>query len=174
MHWASEQGARSQSRVLEALRDQIKSDAKALASVGKEATDELRQRVRDQLLHAISNPIQRRCQRFVSDGADIGRGVKRRILELFDELLPVVVDVAKTPTLKVLKENYEDVQLEIREQLKKNPDPLRTAEEAILVGHQDSERRSMALRRGRVLEQLQEILALGSENSGSTGAEASE
>jgi GTP-binding protein EngB required for normal cell division len=157
--WAEDHGARSQKRVLEALRDQIKVDAKALASVGKEATDELRQRVRDQLLRTISAPIQKRCQKFVEEGHDVGRGVKLRILDLFDDLLPTVVATAKTPALRVLSENYEDVQIEIREQLKKNADPLKTAEEAILSGHQEAERRSMAQRRKLVLERLESILA---------------
>ena len=157
--WAEQHGARSQKRVLEALRDQIKVDAKALANVGKEATDELRQRVRDQLLRTISTPIQKRCQKFVEEGQDVGRGVKVRILDLFDDLLPTVVETAKTPALKVLNENYEDVQIEIREQLKKNADPLKTAEEAILSGHEESERRSMAQRRKQVLERVESILA---------------
>ena len=152
--WAEEQGARRQARVLEALRDQIKADAKILAGVGKEATDELRQRVREQLLKAISSPIQKRCQKFVNEGLDVGRGVKYRIIELFDEMIPAVVQVAKEPTLKVLNENYEDVQIEIRDQLKKSPDPLKTSEEAILSGHQEAERRSMAQRRKGVLEKL--------------------
>jgi hypothetical protein len=152
--WAEQQGARRQAKVLEALREQIKADAKTLAGVGKEATDELRQRVREQLLKAISSPIQRRCQKFVNEGQDVGRGVKYRIIELFDEMIPTVVHVAKEPTLKVLNENYEDVQIEIREQLKKSPDPLKTSEDAILTGHQEAERRSMAQRRKQVLEQL--------------------
>jgi hypothetical protein len=154
VEWSEQHGAKSQKRVLEALRDQIKADAKTLAGVGKEATDELRQRVRDQLLKSISTPIQRRCQKFVDEGFDVNPGVKRRIIALFDELLPMVVQVAKVPTLKVLNENYEDVQIEIREQLKKNPDPLKTAEDAILMGHHEAERRSMAQKRKRVLEQL--------------------
>lgn len=157
--WAEQHGARSQKRVLEALRDQIKADAKALANVGKEAADELRQRVRDQLLRTISTPIQKRCQKFVDDGEDVGRGVKHRILDLFDELLPTVVAVAKAPALKVLNQNYEDVQIEIREQLKKNSDPLKTAEEAILTRHEEAERRSMAQRRKQVLERLGSIVA---------------
>ncbi len=127
VEWAEENGPRSQKRVLETLRDQIKADAKTLAGVGKEATDELRQRVRDQLLKTISGPIQRRCQKFVDEGHDVGRGVKSRIIDLFDDLLPIVVQVAKAPTLKVLNENYEDVQIETREQLKNNPDPLKAA-----------------------------------------------
>jgi predicted GTPase len=159
VEWAEQHGARSQKRVLDALCDQIKADAKALASVGKEATDELRQRVRDRLLRTISSPIQKRCQKFVDEGRDVGRGVKYRILDLFDELLPVVVEAAKSPALKVLNENYEDVQIEIREQLKKNPDPLKAAEDAILTVHQESERRSMAQRRKQVLERLQSVFA---------------
>jgi predicted GTPase len=167
--WAEQQGARSQKRVLEALRDQIKADAKALASVGKEATDELRQRVRDQLLRTISTPIQKRCQKFVDEGQDVGRGVKHRILDLFDDLLPTVVAAAKPPAYKVLNENYEDVQIEIREQLKKNSDPLKTAEDAILTGHQEAERRSMAQRRKQVLERLGSILAASTSQLAQTG-----
>ena len=80
--------------------------------------------------------------------------MKGRILHLFDELLPFVVEVAKTPTLKVLTENYMDVQIEIREQLRKNPDPLKTAEDAILVGHEEAERQIIAQRRKEILERL--------------------
>jgi len=159
VEWAAQHGARSQRRVLEALRDQIKADAKTLAAVGKEATEDLRQRVRDQLLRAISTPIQRRCQKFVDDGHNSGVGVKSRILDLFDELLPMVVTVAKGPTLKILRDNYEDVHIEIREKFKKNPDPLRVAEDAILAGHQEAERRSMAQRRKQVLDRLESVLA---------------
>ena len=172
VEWAEQHGARSQKRVLEALRDQIKADAKTLAGVGKEATDDLRQRVRDQLLKAISSPIQRRCQKFVDEGADVGRGVKNRIIGLFDDLLPEVIQVAKGPTMRVLNDNYEDVQIEIREQLKKNPDPLKTAEDAILTGHQEAERRSMAQKRKRVLEQLEGVFAAHNQNQSQLGVEA--
>lgn len=171
--WAEQHGARRQARVLEALREQIKADARTLAGVGKEATDELRQRVREQLLKTISSPIQRRCQKFVSEGFDVGRGVKYRIIELFDEMIPTVVQVAKEPALKVLNENYEDVQIEIREQLKKSPDPLKTSEEAILTGHQEAERRSMSQRRKQILERVSaafEMLLTGSAGGTAAGA----
>jgi predicted GTPase len=171
--WAEQEGARRQAKVLAALRDQIKADARTLAGVGQEAADDLRQRVREQLLKAISSPIQRRCQKFVNEGHDVGRGVKYRILELFDEMIPTVVHVAKEPTLKVLNENYEDVQIEIREQLKKSPDPLKTSEDAILTGHQESERRSMAQRRKQVLERLTGAFkALSRDGAGGVAAGA--
>jgi GTP-binding protein EngB required for normal cell division len=163
VQWSGEQGARSQKRVLEALRDQVKADSRVLAGVGKDATDELRQRVREQLLKAVTQPIQRRCRKFVDDGEDRGRGVQQRILDLFDELVPEIVRVAKGPTLKVLNENYQDVEAEIRDQLKKNPDPLKTAEEAILEGHEEIERRSVAQKRKHALELLTAAFAAAQE-----------
>jgi hypothetical protein len=71
----------------------------------------------------------------------------------------------------VLNDNYEEVQIEIRDQLKKNPDPLKTAEDSILIGHQEANRRSMAQKRKSVLEQLETVLGSLSKPSDSVGVE---
>jgi hypothetical protein len=155
--WAEKQGAKNQAKALATLRDQIRADAKALATVGKEGADELRQRVKDRLLKAISGPIQKRCMKFVEEGRHIGPGVKRRILDFFGDLVPLVIGAAKPPTSRVLKDSFSTVELEIREHFDKYPDPLRSAEQAIIKNHNESEARSMAQRRGRVLEDLKKL-----------------
>jgi hypothetical protein len=155
--WAEKQGARNQAKVIAALRDQIRADAKALATVGKEGADELRQRVKDKLLKAISGPIQKRCMKFVEEGKHVGPGVKRRILEFFGDLVPLVIGAAKPPTSRVLKDSFSTVELEIREHFEKYPDPLRSAEQAIIKTHSESEARSIAQRRGRVLAELKAV-----------------
>lgn len=155
VEWAQQHGARNQAKVIAALRDQIRADAKSLAAVGREGADELRQRVKEKLLNSIRGPIQRRCAKFVNDGRHIGPGVKRRILDFFGDLVPMVVEVSRPPTLRVLKESFSTVEDEIRTHLDKYPDPLKSAEQSILKVHTDSERRSMAQRRSRVLQDLQ-------------------
>jgi len=108
-------------------------------------------------LKAISGPIQKRCMKFIDEGRNIGPGVKRRILHFFGDLVPLVVGAAKPPTSRVLKDSFSTVELEIREHLGKYPDPLDSAEHAILKTHNESETRSMAQRRGRILDQLKKL-----------------
>jgi hypothetical protein len=155
VEWAEQHGARNQAKVIVALRDQIRADAKSLAAVGKEGADELRQRVKEKLLHSISGPIQRRCKKFVDEGRHIGPGVKRRILDFFGDLVPMVAEAACQPTLRVLKESFSMVEAEIRIHFDEYPDPLKSAEQSIIKTHTDSEKRSMAQRRSRVLKDLQ-------------------
>jgi hypothetical protein len=152
--WAENNGARNQAKAIAALRDQIRADAKALAAVGKEGAEELRQQVKEKLLRAIGLPIQRRCTKFVEDGKHIGPGVKRRILEFFGDLVPMIVDATRKPTLGVLTNSFSVVELEIREHFDKYPDPLQTVEQVIVKTHSDAERRSIAQRRGRILQLL--------------------
>jgi Dynamin family len=154
VEWAENNGARNQAKAIGALRDQIRADAKALAAVGKEGAEELRQQVKEKLLRAIGLPIQRRCTKFVEDGKHIGPGVKRRILEFFGDLVPMIVDATRKPTLGVLTNSFSVVELEIREHFDKYPDPLQTVEQVIVKTHSDAERRSIAQRRGRILQLL--------------------
>jgi hypothetical protein len=155
VEWAQQHGARNQAKVIVALRDQIRADAKSLAAVGKEGAEELRQQVKEKLLQAISGPIQRRCKKFVDEGHHIGPGVKRRILDFFGDLVPMVAEAAHKPALRVLKESFSMVEAEIRVHLEKYPDPLKSAEQSILKTHTDSEKRSMAQRRSRVLKDVE-------------------
>jgi dynamin family protein len=174
VEWAENQGARNQAKGISALRDQIRADAKALAAVGKEGAEELRQQVKEKLLRAIGVPVQRRCAKFVEDGKHIGPGVKRRILEFFEDLVPMIVDAVRKPTLGVLTNSFSTVELEIREHFDKYPDPLQTVEQVIVKTHSDAERRSIAQRRGRILQQLAKAISAQEEekNVGVTKTEA--
>jgi hypothetical protein len=86
LEWAKDHGARIKTTLLEAQRDQVKSDAQQLTIIGKELLDELREEVKNRLIGSIRGPIRQRCQKFVDRQHDIGVGMKRRVLELFDEL----------------------------------------------------------------------------------------
>jgi GTP-binding protein EngB required for normal cell division len=176
VQWADVRGARNHVKGIAALRDQIRTDAKTLAAVGKEGGEELRQQVKEKLLRAIAQPIRRRCIKFVENGKHSGRGVKRRILEFFDDLVPMVIDAVRNPTLGVLKGNFSTVELEIREHFDKYPDPLQTVEHVIVKTHSESEQRGVTQRRGRIMQQLAKALMAqdqeresGRENHGISG-----
>src|SRR5262249_23187343 len=74
--WAKGQGARVQPRLVEALRDEIKADAKALETVGRAMVDQLRNEVKASLVKKIESPIRRRCKTFVDKNEHVGRGTK--------------------------------------------------------------------------------------------------
>jgi len=156
--WAKKQGARVNPELTEAQRDAIKADAKRLNTVGKEMLEELRTRVKTDLIKSIQNPIKIKCKRFVDRGDAMGRGVKRKILEMFKELADEVVTAACDPAIQLLTANFKIVEEEIRATLKQYDDPLLTAADAIVASHETRTRRSDAQRRKAVLQDLETIL----------------
>ena len=151
-NWADEQGARVQPRLVRALHDEIKVDMKRLERVGKDAVDELREKVKGRLFDIIERPIRAKCKRFVDEGLAQGAGVKRRILDLFRELIPAIIDAAKVPAKRVLIENFCEVEAEIKEVFEKYPDPIKSASEAILEAQEKRLRRSGSRKRDTVIE----------------------
>jgi predicted GTPase len=158
--WARGQDARVQPRFVEALHENLGAQTKDLSSVGKEAVDELKGRVRSQLNQKTVEKVRRRCDAFIADRKDKGAGVKGRILELFhDELAASVVEIAQPVAKKVLGENYGTVEGEISARFSAYKNPLETARDALVSSHEDSVRRSDARKRKRVLADIEEILA---------------
>jgi Dynamin family len=101
--WGKVNGARFQPRLLESVREQLVADARLLASVGKDAIDDLKANVKKELTIRIQSRIRSRCAKFVEEKKDFGPGVKQRILELLrDELSDSVVEGAKPAALRVL------------------------------------------------------------------------
>ena len=76
VEWARAQGTRIQPRLIEAQRDSIKADVKALETVGRIMVDQLRQEVNSRLVKKIETPIRRRCKRFVEQGDHAGTGAE--------------------------------------------------------------------------------------------------
>lgn len=163
VEWAQLQEARVQPRFVEALRDNLIAETKGLATVGKEAVDELKEKVRAQLYKRLEKRIRDRCETFVKSREDEGRGVKDRILHLFrDELVDGVdgiITIAQPAAAKVLTENYGDVEKEIRERLATYKNPLARSRDALVQSHEDSVRRSDRVRRKRVLDHAAEVIA---------------
>ncbi len=157
--WAREQVGRVQPKRIEAHRETIAADTKHLATIGKDVVDELRDNVRSKLSDAIEGPIRRRCKAFVAENEHVGTGVRRRILELFDQLAEEAVDAAKAPAQRVLLENYGIVEKEIVGAWENHQDPLASAAEAIVSSHEDSVKRSDAQKRKAILETINSVLA---------------
>ena len=128
--WALAQGAADPTQV-EAIQKQTGADIVALDAVGREQVDELRRRVRQQLLQRIGIAIRRQCSSFVDAGHDVGRGVKHRILDLFDDLVPMVMKAARETAVKVMRSNYQAVERDIRDAFDAYPDPIENVSEAI-------------------------------------------
>ena len=110
VHWTSDHDPELEPEPLKALQKEIRSDMRELNAVGKEKVDDLRQAVRQQLLQRIKGPIRRRCNNFVEARQDVGPGVKMRMLDLFDDLVPPVMETAKHTATKVLLENFQAVE----------------------------------------------------------------
>ena len=84
--WCREQGARVPASLLDAQLEALRADIKQIDIAGSEVIGSLRDRVKNELTAAIKKPIKKECNAFVKKGDDIGRGVKDRILRLFDRL----------------------------------------------------------------------------------------
>ncbi|WP_218920277.1 dynamin family protein [Chondromyces crocatus] len=164
--WARSQDARVQGRFVEALHESLVAQTQDLASIGKDAVDELKKNVRAQLYAQLVTRVRQRCQVFVDQKSDVGPGVKQRILELFgEELAAGVVEIARPAAAKVLRDNYNAIQAEITERFAAYQNPLDSARDAIVGSHQDSIRRSDAERRQGVLDQIDTIARAAPETT---------
>lgn len=157
--WAREQGARVKPKLVEAQHAAVKADAAKLESVGREMVNDLREDVKNQLIEAIDAPIREGCQRFVKRNADVGPGVKARILELFSELAEEVPKTAVKPASTILTRLFGDVEKEISAAFESHQDPLTAAAEAIVSSQEDYLKRSDAQKRRKVLEEVRSVLA---------------
>jgi GTP-binding protein EngB required for normal cell division len=158
--WAKGQQARVTPRLVEALHDSLAAQTKDLASIGKEAVDDLKKKVREQLYDKLVDRVRKRCEAFVKDKKHESTGAKQRILDLFHgELANAVADIAQPIATKVLVGNYHAVQEEILERFRAYKNPLDAARDSIVTSHEDSVRRSDAKKRRKVFEEADAILA---------------
>jgi hypothetical protein len=120
------------------LVEAVKQHRQQVNAVGKEAVDELRDKVREELIKKIEPTIRRRCQRFVADNHNHGTGVKGRILELFDELAEAIVAAASGPAVTLLVERFKEVDKEILAAFGEHSEPLGEAADALIQRQEKS------------------------------------
>jgi hypothetical protein len=156
--WAHQQQTCVQPTFVEALQESLVADTKGLSSVGKEAVDELKKKVRSELYNRLEREVRKQCEDFVQRRQDQGAGVKRRILEMYEDLAEHITAVAKPVAIKVLRDNYQEVEEEIVQLLGSYKDPLERARNALMRSHEDSIRKSTAQKRRQVLESVKGIL----------------
>lgn len=145
--WALAQESVEPARV-KAIQKQTRADGVALGAVGGEQVEELRGRVREQLLQRIGSEIRGKCRSFVGARDDVGPGVKGRILDLFGDLVPTVMETAKDVAVNVMRSNYQVVEREIRDAIDVLPDPFANVEEAIVPTERVDPERRRQLRTG--------------------------
>ena len=154
--WAHQHGgAAVNKQLLKTQEERISALAEQMKTVGKEAVDELRETVKNELSATIRKPIKSACEKFVRDGDDIGPGVKWRILELFGKLARTATEAAKEPAIRILKENAGNVRKDVQAELKKAGNPLQDTADLIVESHEARVRRSDAQRRRAVLQEVQ-------------------
>ena len=152
-------GASVQVALLEAQEQRIADKADQLRDVGREATDELRSTVKNELFKVIDKPIQKQCDAFVTRGDHIGRGVKQRILDLFNSLAEEAAQAAEAPSRRILTRRFNEVRQSVEEAFAQWKDPLREAVDAIAQTHEDRTRRADAKKRREVTAAIKSIWA---------------
>ena len=158
--WAVENGGTQVNQgLLENQQTRISNQAAQMNQVGKEAVEELRALVKQNLRDAIRKPIENACQKFVTDGNDIGPGVKSRILHLFNVLAKQATEAAKDPAIAILQSNYKVVREEIQTTFEQWGEPLQDTANLIVEKHEERLKRSDAQRRTRVLTDIEAVLA---------------
>ena len=116
---------------LEALRKQTRSDMRTFDDIGSDRVDQLRSAVRQRLLQRISLSIRRECKSFVESHRDVGRGVKLRMLDLIEGLVPSVMEVARDSAVKIMQSEFRSVVRDIRAAVDDHRDPIEGVSEAI-------------------------------------------
>lgn len=159
--WARAQGARVQPKLAEALHEELKANAKELATVGKEEISKLRDRVREQLNAKIEERVRKGCEEFCRENRHIGRGVRVRMLDFFSqELTSGVIKAARPVAIRVLKENYEAVKQEIEKLVRKYANPIEIARHSILESHEERLMKAGTQQRQKVLDDVGQALEL--------------
>jgi len=132
VEWGRRQGDDLDPKVLEAMHRELQAQMEGVGSLGREAIDVLRDKVKQSLNERVEDQIRARCEAFVRGGADRGSGVKSRILELLAQLGDVVVDAARPVAVELLRSEYAPVEAEIRRAFDKYSNPVDAALKAIL------------------------------------------
>lgn len=138
LEWARGQGIRRSTKLLEALLDEVSLHRQQVNAVGKEAVDDLRDKVRAELIKKIEGPIRKKCKKFVDDKKDFGSGVKSRIIELFVQMAEEVVEAAADPATALLVEQFKAVEIEILAAFGTHSEPLAEAAEALIQRREKS------------------------------------
>lgn len=159
VEWAKCQGARVQTQLVIAQREEINTDAKRLEAVGREMVNELRDQVKNNLIKKVEGPIRKKCQKFIEDNQHRGGGAKSRILELFRHLADDATEAASGPAIEILTARFREVEKEIVSVLEQHTDPLTSASEAIVASHELRVKRSDAQRRKKVLAEAEAVIA---------------
>lgn len=151
--WANEKTANSQADELDQQKQRIARNAAQMTQAGKEAVGDLRQIVKTRIMDVVRPPIKRECERFVASGDDIGRGVKDRILNLFEDLARQATKSAEKPAVKILEDNFAIVRTDIKSAFGGLGDPLlQTADLILQREKQEIERKSEREREATLAE----------------------
>lgn len=151
--WAKEEaGVSINQRLLDAQQERVEALAQQMKAVGKEAVDEMRETVKNELSKNIRKPIQKSCEKFVENGDDVGAGVKYRILNLFNQLAHDATVAARAPTIHILTRKAAAVREEIQQAFQNGGDPLQDTADVIVRRHESKVKRSDAQKRKAILE----------------------
>jgi nucleotidyltransferase/DNA polymerase involved in DNA repair len=145
-------------RISVLLENDLRADTQQLSSVGKDAIDELKARVRHSLAEKVGERVRKSCQMFVKRGEDVGRGVKDRMHAFIEgELAEAVLDAARPVAISVLKENYAEVQHEVEAALKTLVDPIERAKELVVDREAKNRLNTDRKQRERLLQSLNSV-----------------
>lgn len=155
--WCRGQGARVTPRLLDAQIEALHADMKQIDLAGRDVINGLREQVKNELSKEVHKPIRRACQDFVKKGDDIGAGVMRRMLELFEDLGDKASDRASAVAQDLLLNHFRAVAEELRAVLRALDDPLKNATDSILQAHRKRVEREDAKLRERVLAAVADV-----------------
>lgn len=161
--WANGKTANSQAEELDQQKQRIVRNAAQMTQAGKEAVGDLRQIVKTRIMDVVRPPIKRECERFVASGDDIGRGVKDRILNLFEDLARQATKSAEKPAVKILEDNFAIVRADIKSAFDGLGDPLLQTADLILQREKQEIEQKSEREREAILVEINSMMVIVSE-----------
>jgi GTP-binding protein EngB required for normal cell division len=134
--WVKQHQLADEIPLVDALCQQISSDANTIAERGHEGSEDLRKTVRDGLYGHLRDAIRSECERFVASSRDRGTGAKSRALDFFQDLIPKIEKVSQRPVTNLFKEAFSTVEQEIRTLFERYSDPLQKVGEILFDGRE--------------------------------------
>ena len=163
--WINAKTKNSRAEELHQQQQRILRNAAQMTQAGKEAVGDLRQIVKTRILNVVRPPIKRQCDKFVESGDDIGPGVKKRILILFEDLARLSTKAAEIPAVKVLEENFANVRSDIKSAFDGLGDPLVQTADLILQREKQEIEQKSERDRGAILSEIASLMGAMSHST---------
>ena len=163
--WARDPQLALEHEVVERYRLDVTNELHALADDAERRAEQLREQIKRRLHAQVEEQVRVHCQGFVTQGLDLGVGVKQRTRELIGALPEVLAPMVAKLVSQLLLEVYQLTISDLGEKFARSADPIARAAALLLretaaMTEDEQARRQAELVRARALrDEMTQVFA---------------